>query len=179
MKKKKFILIIAAALLICSGCANSQQSDTSSPSSVPPVAEGSITPKETSEASEKSQADEQSEYTHDQSSEQTSVTKTQESISEISSDIRQTEISEGLTKQELEDMQKVSNAMSERFEQDDYKNATPAERKKIALELLNKLAGQGLIIRESIYADDEMVSFSYSCGVLGGVQLREWDPMMN
>ena len=46
---------------------------------------------------------------------------------------------------------------------------------------LNELADEGLVIRDSIFADEDSdnVSFTYSCGVLGGVMLREWDPMMN
>lgn len=52
-----------------------------------------------------------------------------------------------------------------------------ADRKAAALEQLDDLVQQGLVAKGSIYADEEngMVSFSYSCGALGGILLENPD----
>ena len=52
-----------------------------------------------------------------------------------------------------------------------------ADRKAAALEQLDDLVQQGLVAKGSIYADEEngMVSFSYSCGALGGILLEDPD----
>ena len=58
------------------------------------------------------------------------------------------------------------------------------ERANAVVSLLNSLADSGLVVRESIlYDGDDMVSFAYDIGggetVLGGIQLKDFDPLMN
>lgn len=53
-----------------------------------------------------------------------------------------------------------------------------------AIKLLDRLANRGLVVRESIlYDGDTLVSFAYDIGggetVLGGIQVKDSDPMMN
>ena len=85
------------------------------------------------------------------------------------------------TKQELADMETVGDRLRQLTDSEEYDKASLGERRKMAVDLLNELADEGLVIRESILApdDNDSVSFRYSSDVLGGIMLREWDPMMN
>ncbi len=58
------------------------------------------------------------------------------------------------------------------------------DRAQEAIKLLDRLANRGLVVRESIlYDGDTLVSFAYDIGggetVLGGIQVKDSDPMMN
>ncbi len=93
---------------------------------------------------------------------------------------------EQFTDKELEDMQAVDDALQQLMSDDDFKNGTVDERKVIVTELLNKLADEGtedrpysLVIKDSIYAGDETLTFEYTCHISSGVMLKEFDPMMN
>lgn len=88
---------------------------------------------------------------------------------------------EPFTDQELADMDTVGDRLRALTDSEVYNRASLEERRTMAVKLLNELADDGLVIRGSILAeeDNDSISFSYSSGVLGGIMLREWDPMMN
>ena len=85
------------------------------------------------------------------------------------------------TEQELADMETVGDRLKELTDSQEYNAASLAERRTMAVKLLNELSDEGLVIRESICApdDNDLVSFRYSSDVLGGIMLKEWDPMIN
>ncbi len=65
---------------------------------------------------------------------------------------------------------------------DSYINADIEGKRKQALELLNQLTDEGLIKANSISDSGDMISYRINCsdeGVMGGIMLNEFDPMMN
>lgn len=166
--KAPLILILSAALLLCSACKNTPPEQESRS----PVAQGSFAVSETEGSSESGTKPESK--TESSGKEVSVSSATNETTSSQESE-------EGLTSEEIDDMDKVGNAFSERFEQADYKSADVKGKSEIALKLLNELAEKGLIIKSSIYYDESssLISFSYSSGVLGGIKLTSFDPMFN
>ena len=166
--KAPLILILSAALLLCSACKNTPPEQESRS----PVAQGSFTVSETEGSSESGTKPESK--TESSGKEVSVSSATNETTSSQESE-------EGLTSEEIDDMDKVGNAFSERFDQADYKSADVKGKSEIALKLLNELADKGLIIKSSIYYDESssLISFSYSSGVLGGIKLTAFDPMFN
>lgn len=79
-----------------------------------------------------------------------------------------------LTASEVRQMQQTDEAVTTLTKSDAYANMTREERTDAALEQLEQLIEQKLVQRGSVYLDEEnsMVSFSYSCGVLGGILLE-------
>ena len=93
---------------------------------------------------------------------------------------------EQFTDKELGDMEEVNKVLTGMTNSEEYKALTVEQRKERALEVLNTLAENGtkerpysLIIKESIYAGDDMISFEYACGVYGGTMLKDFDPDCN
>jgi len=77
---------------------------------------------------------------------------------------------EGLSAQDIEDMSVVDEAMIGVLRTEEFINASVADRKNMAEEMLKELEEQGLIC--NVYFDEEdMFSFQYKCGVLGGVDI--------
>lgn len=85
--------------------------------------------------------------------------------------------SETLTREDAQQMQQADEAVTALTESDEYTAMTLEERQAAALEQLDELAEQGLIRARSICADAEngMISFSYTCGVWGGILLNDLD----
>lgn len=85
------------------------------------------------------------------------------------------------TEQELGDMETVGERLKALTDNEEYHSAPIDKRRTMAVELLNELADEGLVIKESISSSEgyDTVSFRYSSGVLGGIMLKEWDPMIN
>lgn len=79
-----------------------------------------------------------------------------------------------LTAAEVRQMQQTDAAVTALTESDAYAGMTREERTEAALEQLEQLTEQKLVQRGSVYLDEEngMVSFSYSCGALGGILLE-------
>ncbi len=75
------------------------------------------------------------------------------------------------------EMQRADTAVSALTESDEFTEMDRTERKEAAFQQLEQLAQDGLIEKDSIYADDEngMVSFTYTCGALGGILLDDPD----
>ena len=88
---------------------------------------------------------------------------------------------EGFTDEELAGMSEAEKRISDALGTEEYKKASLDKKKEIALSVLNELADEGLVKKESIfvYGGGNKISFQYSCGVLGGVMLTPFDPMMN
>ncbi len=84
---------------------------------------------------------------------------------------------ETLTNADAAQMAEADAAVGALVDSDAYAAMTQEERQAAAQAELDDLAAQGLIQAESIYYDEEnaMYSFTYNCGVLGGILLRDWD----
>ena len=82
-----------------------------------------------------------------------------------------------LTTGDAAEMQQADAAVTALTDSADYAAMSAADRRAAALEQLDDLVQQGLVAKGSIYADEEngMVSFSYSCGALGGILLEDPD----
>lgn len=76
-----------------------------------------------------------------------------------------------ITSGEAQQMQQADEAVAALTGSEEYGDMTVAARTQAAVEQLEQLAAQGLVRAGSIYADEAngMVSFAYSCGVLGGI----------
>ena len=76
-----------------------------------------------------------------------------------------------LTASEVEEMQQTDAAVTALTDSAAYAGMSEEERQAAALAQLDALAAQGLVKKDSIYADAEngLVSFAYSCGALGGI----------
>lgn len=82
-----------------------------------------------------------------------------------------------LTASEARQMQQADAAVTALTDSDAYADMTEAERQTAAQQQLAELAEQGLVQKDSIYTDTEngMVSFAYTCGVWGGIRLKDLD----
>lgn len=165
---KKFFsaaVICMAMLMLCS--CNGNNSKTASE-----VSKLSGTSAAVSESSAKSESSEKSESSV--KSESSAETERSEEQSESSD-----ESHEGFTEQELADMEETDKRISDLTKSDEFQQADVSARMELAQALLTELAEEGLVKKGSVYAGGDTVSFQYSCGVLGGVMCREFDPMMN
>ena len=147
------VLAVSCAVLFA-GCNNSKDSEESSKTLTSQNSE------KTEESTESSKADESSK--DDESSKQESSTSSDE-----------------FTDEELQAMDITDERISALTMTDEYRNGDTEKRKKLATEVLNKLGEEGFVIKDSIYADDNIVSFTYKGGALGGIQIKEFDPYMN
>lgn len=93
---------------------------------------------------------------------------------------------EPFSDKELYDMEAVDDAISELMDSEEFEQMSVKEKAAQAKALLVKLSKEGtpdrpysLVIANSIYVDGDMISFSYSCGVDGGIMLTPWDKYMN
>lgn len=82
----------------------------------------------------------------------------------------------------LEKLQMAEDRISELTQSEGFYDKPMDEKKQLTLDLLDKLVEDDLIMRGSIYVNDDMISFRYNCGgdgVLGGIKLGPFDDMMN
>ncbi len=86
------------------------------------------------------------------------------------------------TREELDAMLKTMNEANDRIsavtDSDEYKNADLDGKKQMVEKLLKELAAEGLI-KDSYYIDNEMASYEFGNGGLGGIMFRDFDPMLN
>lgn len=84
---------------------------------------------------------------------------------------------QSLSAEDAKDMAQADKAVRQLTGSDEYEAMTSAQRMDAALEQIESLAEQGLVKADSIYTDEEngMISFTYSCGVLGGVLVDDFD----
>ena len=82
-----------------------------------------------------------------------------------------------LTREDAAEMQQADAAVTALTESDAYTEMDTAQRQDAALAQLQTLVDEGLVKKGSIYTDEAngMVSFTYSCGVLGGILLKDPD----
>ena len=80
-------------------------------------------------------------------------------------------VSNTLTREDAAQMQEADSAVAALTDSGDFAALSRAERFAAAQAQLQQLAEQGLVLVRSIYIDEAngMVSFSYSCGVQGGI----------
>lgn len=80
-------------------------------------------------------------------------------------------VSNTLTREDAAQMQEADSAVAALTDSGDFAALSRAERFAAAQAQLRQLAEQGLVSVRSIYIDEAngMVSFSYSCGVQGGI----------
>ena len=80
-------------------------------------------------------------------------------------------VSNTLTREDAAQMQEADSAVAALTDSGDFAALSRAERFAAAQAQLQQLAEQGLVSVRSIYIDEAngMVSFSYSCGVQGGI----------
>ena len=80
-----------------------------------------------------------------------------------------------LTSEDAAQMQLADDAVTALTESDEFAELDRSERLRAALDQVNELADSGLILPRSIFVDEEngMVSFEYTCGVLGGILVDE------
>ena len=80
-----------------------------------------------------------------------------------------------LTASEVKEMQQTDAAVTALTDSAAYAGMSEEARQTVALAQLDELAAQGLIKKDSIYVDAKngMISFTYSCGALGGILLTD------
>ena len=83
-----------------------------------------------------------------------------------------------LSASDVKAMQQADDAVAALTGSADFEQMSPAQRSTAALEQLDQLIRQGLVEKDSVYADDEngMISFAYTCGALGGILVSDEDP---
>lgn len=93
---------------------------------------------------------------------------------------------ETLSEKEIADMEEVNHVLSEWCKSEEFQSMSLEERETETRKLLYDLAWYGtenapysLIDERSITFSNDMFSFSYTCGALGGVRIKDFDPMMN
>lgn len=84
-----------------------------------------------------------------------------------------------LTAADAAQMQQADAAVTALTGSEEYEQMSRDERLTAALSELDGLARKGLVRRDSIRTDEEngVVSFTYSCGVLGGILLTSADEL--
>lgn len=82
-----------------------------------------------------------------------------------------------LTAAEVRQMQQADALVTELTDSNDYAQMDCAEREAAARAQLDTLVEQGLVEEGSVYTDEEngMISFTYTCGALGGILLTDPD----
>ncbi len=180
------VILMTAVLAACSGGSSGQSSsrEQSSGSAVSTVStvsgEGSQPGSSVTEERSQERSQPDSSATGERSQPDSSVTgERSQPDSSVTVESGTESSSQGFTEEELEQMNEVSERLGALTGSEAFRSAKVDKRAEMALELLNQLADEGLVIRQSIEHNNDTISFSYSCGVLGGVMLREWDPDMN
>ena len=87
----------------------------------------------------------------------------------------QAAVQQSLSATDVREMQQADAAVTARTGGSDYAQMTEDERTEAALQQLDALTAQGLVKQGSVYTDAEngMISFTYSCGALGGILLTD------
>ena len=84
-------------------------------------------------------------------------------------------VQQSLSATDVREMQQADAAVTALTGGSDYAQMTEDERTDAALQQLDALTAQGLVKQGSVYTDAEngMISFTYSCGALGGILLTD------
>lgn len=89
----------------------------------------------------------------------------------------QAAVQQSLSATDVREMQQADAAVTALTGGSDYAQMTEDARTDAALQQLDALTAQGLVKQGSVYTDAEngMISFTYSCGALGGILLEDPD----
>ena len=84
-------------------------------------------------------------------------------------------VQQSLSAADVKEMQQADQAVTALTQSEDYTRMDESQRQEAALQQLDELVAQGLVAKGSVYADEEngMISYTYSCGALGGILLRD------
>ena len=87
----------------------------------------------------------------------------------------QAAVQQSLSATDVREMQQADAAVTALTGGSDYAQMTEDERTDAALQQLDALTAQGLVKQGSVYtnAENGMISFTYSCGALGGILLTD------
>lgn len=186
MKKRRITaILLCAAVMILGGCNNNTEVKEESTAGSQTVSEREISL--TASDEESSEVESRETERSEEERIETEISQTAESSAEEkterepdkTAESSSEESEEGLTSEELEQMWEAETYVQDFINSKKFQEASVDKRRSMSVEFLNTLAEKGLIIKESIYASDDMVSYSFSCGALGGISIKEWDPMMN
>lgn len=108
---------------------------------------------------------------HSETEVETSTEAEVDTTAEIESE---TEVDDEWTVDEL-----VDTKVHEITDSEEYSNASIEEREQMIGPLLKDLEKLGYIKNLYYDKDSETFTFQYYSGVLGGVMIKEWNPMMN
>ncbi len=84
-----------------------------------------------------------------------------------------------LTDKELEDMQYVDDKIEQLSSSQEYKEMSIEEKATEMEKLLKDLKEKKYIKDYNYSSDNYLFSYEYECGVLGGIMLKDFDPMLN
>lgn len=90
-----------------------------------------------------------------------------------------TEDNKSLEEDELEIDNIVDSQIAELIKSEEFDKGTIEEREKIVKPLLYKLEGMGYIKNLYYNSDEKTFTFQYYSGALGGLMIKEFNPMMN
>lgn len=88
-----------------------------------------------------------------------------------------TAVQQSLSASDVREMQQADDAVTALTDSAAFEQMSESERSEAAVQQLDALTEQGLVKKGSVYTDEEngMVSFTYSCGALGGILLTDLD----
>ena len=86
---------------------------------------------------------------------------------------------EQFTDKELDGHQKVDDAVKALMQTDAWKQANTEQRSELAVACLEQLADEGLVVRESIHAGEDVISYKLPSGIGCGIKLKPFDSRMN
>ena len=194
--KTVFVLVLAAAAVLLTGCGDYQDDPgleadfdtvrTSAETTTVEQTETTAAAAASSAASASASDTDVSGTTTTTSATTTTVTTT--TVTTVSYESYTANTLFTLTDQELTDMEEVDHAILVLKGKIDYMKMTPEKQAEKMDALLQQLAEAGtenapypLIEKDSILYDSYGMQFSfmYTCGVLGGVRIRPFDPQMN
>ena len=103
---------------------------------------------------------------------------TEESLlEEATTEVTDSEITS--EKDEWTKVELINSRISEVTESEEYTSASVKEREKMVLPVLADLEDKGYIKNLYYDKDSKTFTFQYYNDVLGGVMIKDWDPMMN
>ncbi|MBR1740196.1 MAG: hypothetical protein IJ737_07875 [Ruminococcus sp.] len=86
---------------------------------------------------------------------------------------------EQFTDKEFDDMETVDAAIGQLRETEGFGSLATEEKAEKVKALLEELADDGLVVKESIYITDDMVTYTHACGISAGIKLEPFDPRFN
>lgn len=84
-----------------------------------------------------------------------------------------------LTAQDIEDMEAVDVKVGALLDSAEWRKSDTQARRELVLCLLESLAQEGLIEYTAPSEDEDVIRFSYACGVWGGIKLTDFDEFRN